>query len=258
MSARIFFRFVTGIVVVASVLTGAETRSEEVKLDKKATDILRQASDLLKNAKSLHVDTKVSYLETGKKPNRVIHSEGLCDVEQPNHFSYRTRRTNEEGGVSVVCDGRSLFTSAKQMKQFTESRAPHDLSKMGMTVMFLDMRNTGMLLPNVIAEEPYEQLMNGVTIGTYAGKTKVGDVPAHHLKFSQDNFQWEIWIAAEGKPLVLKMHTHGPMAANVSFDVAETFDNWKFDEPIASETFTFSPAKDAKKVQNLDGNMEKR
>jgi hypothetical protein len=239
-------------------LAGSSSRADETKFDQKAIGVLKQASDLFKNAKSFHVDAKVEFTGTNDKGKRVVRSEGCCDVEQPNHFAYRMQRKGEDGGVSLICDGKNLFASGKLMKQYTQSPAPEDLSKMGASVMVLDIRNTGMLFQNVIADDPYEQLMNGVNTCVYAGKEKVDDVPAHHLKFTQDAFDWEMWIAAEGMPLVLKMHANSSQPGAASFDVAEWYHNWKFDQPLDKETFTFSPPTDAQKVQNLDANLEKK
>jgi hypothetical protein len=245
-------------VMVGLAPTGASQPADDSKVEKKATDILKQASDLIKNAKTLHMDTKVVFTLEDGQGKRAVHSEGSCDLEQPNHFALRLRRAGAEGGVNCVCDGKSLFTSAIVMKQYTESPAPADLYKMGAALMTIDMRNTGMLLQNVLGEDPYEQLMDGVNTCAYAGKEKVGDAEAHHLTFTQDAFNWEIWIAAEGKPVVLKTHSHGDTGNGGRFDLVESFANWKFDEAPAKDTFTFSPPKDAKKVQNLESGVEKK
>jgi hypothetical protein len=259
MRVRILFSLVAGIVMVASARAGAGMLADDSKLDQKALAVLKQASEFFKNPKSFHVDMTVASSTSNASKKAVIQSEGCCDLQQPNHFAIRMRRTNEDGGVCVVCDGKNVFTSATKMKQFTKSPAPADLSRMGATMMVLDPRNTGILFPNVLAEDPYEQLMSGVNSCAYAGREKVGDVPAHCLKFAQDAQNWEIWIAAEGKPLVLKMHSKVTTGDGGSLDIAETYSNWKFDEtPAGGSTFSFSPPKDAKKVQNLDANMEKK
>jgi hypothetical protein len=249
-----------GMMTMTFARAGVFSRADSIKLDNKATEILKQAGDLFKNARSFHVNSKLTYtLTTGQGQKRVIHSEGTCALEHPNHFAYRVRRTNDGGGgVSVVCDGKRVFTSGMQMKQFTESPAPSDLSKMGATLMVMDVRNTGILFLNVVSDEPYEQLMNGVNACGYAGTEKVNNVQAHHLTLTQDNLNWEVWIAAEGKPFVLKMRTFGPMGNGGTFDVTEKYQNWQFDGTLAPEIFAFSPPQDAKRVQNLDTTREKK
>jgi hypothetical protein len=86
-----------------------------------------------------------------------------------------------------------------------------------------------------------------VTECSYAGKEKVGDVEAHHIKYKQPQFDWELWVAATGKPVVVKMATKqsGPGG---SANYTETYSGWKFDAEPGKDTFTFKAPEGAKKV----------
>jgi hypothetical protein len=70
------------------------------------------------------------------------------------------------------------------------------------------------------------------------------------MKFSQDQFDWEMWVAADGKPFVLRM-TRKVDADDNKGTVDETYKNWTADTPIAKDSFTFSPPKDAAKVDDF-------
>ena len=37
-------------------------------------------------------------------------------------------------------------------------------------------------------------MMDGVRTVTYAGTEKRDNVECHHLKFTQDDFDWEMWV----------------------------------------------------------------
>jgi hypothetical protein len=70
------------------------------------------------------------------------------------------------------------------------------------------------------------------------------------MKFSQDQFDWEMWVAAEGKLLILRMiriaDTDGGKVTTT-----ETYENWKIDAPVSKESFVFSAPKDATKVDEF-------
>jgi hypothetical protein len=98
--------------------------------------------------------------------------------------------------------------------------------------------------------------MDGVNSCSYAGKEKVGDVDAHHLKFSQDAFDWEMWVAVEGKPWIVKM-TSSRGNDQGKFSTEELYRNWKLDEKPAKDVFAFTAPKEAKKVDAFQPNEDK-
>jgi hypothetical protein len=236
----------------------ADKPAGDGKLEKKATDIVKQACELIKNAKTMHVDQALNFMLDAGQGKRTVVSEATCDVERPNRFALRVKRKGEEGGVYLVCDGKTLCTAAVLLKQYTQSPAPPDLYKIGAALMPLDMRNTGAFYGDVLGEDPYELLMTGVNSCTYVAKEKVGGTETHHLKFEQDAFNWDMWIAAEGKPFVVKLHMYGDGGNAAKFDFEQSFSNWRIDEPLAKDAFNFSPAKDAKKLDNLEMSAEKK
>ena len=70
------------------------------------------------------------------------------------------------------------------------------------------------------------------------------------MKFSQDGFDWELWVAADGKPIVLKMIRTGE-GPDGKITTTETYKNWKLDGAMNKDTFTFSAPSGAKKVDDF-------
>jgi hypothetical protein len=89
--------------------------------------------------------------------------------------------------------------------------------------------------------------MFGVNTGVYAGIERIHDRPAHCLRFTQDDFNWELWVAAEGKPVVLKMRSTFPRG-DQQVVIVESYKNWKIDAAQPADSFKFKPPDDAKKV----------
>jgi clostripain len=235
--------------------TGARNGADDGKLDKKVLDIVKQVSNLHKNARSLHVEAALSWSGGQGK----FDTEVTYDLEQPNRLAMRSRHQHDkDAGLTVVCDGKVLFTYAAKAKHYAQTAAPTDWQEMGAALLRLGRPNTGMLFANVLAADPYEQLMDGVKSCSYAGKDKVGEVEAHHLKFSQDQFDWEMWVAVEGKPLVVKMTRTRPGGDGNKLTVEELYRNWKLDTPPGKAVFSFSPPKDATKVDSLEGGSATR
>ena len=122
--------------------------------------------------------------------------------------------------------------------------------KSGSKLLQLGPAMTGMLFGNVLADDPADILMQGVNSCSYVGKDQVDGAPVHRMKFSQDGFDWELWVAADGKPYVLRMIRTGE-GPNGKITTTETYKNWKLDGAIDKDTFTFSAPSGAKKVDDF-------
>jgi len=221
-------------------------------LDKKVVDIVKEVGALHKGAKSLHVQgTIVTTVGEGdkKKETRVAVT---IDLEKPNHFALRgTAQDDKNAGATVVSDGKNLFVNPKRLKQYTESDAPSDFSDIGIVLQRMGFPNSGLLFQNVLGDDPADLLMQGVTACSHAGKEKVGGVDAHHLKFSQPEFDWELWVAAEGKPFVMKAAVKRS-TDDGEMTVVETYENWKLDAAPEKDVFKFTPPADNKKVDEFE------
>jgi len=241
------------LALVTLLARADEKKKDEKKdpLEPKALEILKQVGALHKDAKSMHVEgSVVTDLDNGDG-KRQIKSEIVYDLERPNRFAMKTRLDGDKGaGPDVVSDGKKLFVHAKRVKQYTEDDASKGLADLGPMLLQFGQANTGILFQNVLAEDPYEQLMEGVTAASYAGKEKVNGTDTHHLKFEQPGMNWELWIAAEGKPFVLKASS-GRENDNGKMTTVETYKNWKVDAAPAKETFTYTPGTESKKVDQI-------
>jgi hypothetical protein len=221
-------------------------------LDKKVVDIVKQVGVLYKDAKSLHVQGTIVTNAGEGDAKKQIRMAATIDLEKPNRFALRAANQDDKSaGLTVVSDGKTVFVHPKRSKQYTESPAPSGLSDVAMTLQRYGHANTGLLFQNVLGDDPADQLMDGVTACSYAGKETVGGVAVHHLKFTQPDFEWELWVAAEGKPFVMKAAVKRS-TDNGDINTVETYENWKIDTAPEKDAFAFSAPADAKKVDEIE------
>ncbi len=221
------------------------------ELDARAVQILKQAAALYKNARSLHADAEVETTVKQGKEERKIEIRASVDLKRPNHFALRSRHAKDAGaGLELVCDGKALYAHARRLKQYTQSKAPADLADVGRALARFGHAATGMLFQNVLDEDPDEVLLDGVTSCAYVGRGKVGEASAHHVKLRQPDREWEVWVAAEGKPFVLKVVTR-LATEEVRMVTVETYRKWQVDHRPDDAAFRFVPPADAKKVKSF-------
>jgi len=103
-------------------------------------------------------------------------------------------------------------------------------------------------LGDILASDPYAGLMEGVTYGRYLGIHQAAGVACHHLVFSQETIEWQIWIDAGDQPLPRKL-----VIAYVQ-EVGEpkysaTIRRWNLDPTFPEGLFTFEAPEGAQKIE---------
>jgi hypothetical protein len=241
-------RYAIGLLTLGLLASFSIVRADD--LEKKATDIVKKAGDLYKDAKAMHADVTIETTREEGKDKKVSKVEVSYDLERPNLLVLRTK-DGDKDGIDLTSDGKKLSTASKQLKQYAQEDAPASMTELGQKLMQLQPPRVGMLFPNILIDDPYETLMSGVTDCKLVGTEKIDGVEAHHIKFKQPEFDWELFIAAEGKPYVLRM-TNTRSDGDRKMTVVETYKNWKIQDSMDKSLLNFSPPKEAKKVDEID------
>jgi hypothetical protein len=107
----------------------------------------------------------------------------------------------------------------------------------------------GVVLPlaDLLYSDPYAVLMPGVTYGRYLGIHQAAGVACHHLAFSQETIEWQIWIDGGEKPLPRKLvisYVQEPGEPQYS----ATIRRWTLDAEVPEGLFTFEAPEGARKI----------
>jgi thiol-disulfide isomerase/thioredoxin len=223
-----------------------------------AEAVLRRTADYFKRVKSFAVE-----VEREQKLGSMSMKHALEVVnERPNRLAIRNK--GNRPGIDVFSDGKTLSISIPAVKKYTQGKAPaslSDLSDDAMTRGILVGTLQGTMLLELTAADPYKMLMEGVKTSTYIGEEILDGVKAHHLKCTQDQFDWDVWVAAEGDPLLRKIVldmtksiANTPAAAQLKgqrLELIQTFKGWKVDAAVDEKTFAFRPPPGSQKVDSF-------
>lgn len=238
-------------IAAIGILIAAPVRAED-GVDAKSKEILKKIGVLYKDAKSMHADLAIEgKMEADGQDARELKIQGTIDMKRPNMVAIRTNdKKDPQRGVEVVSDGKNLVMHMKHLKQYTERKTPAKMAEIGRAILPLGQTSTGMLFQNVLADDPMEALLEGVTEGKYVGIEKVGDKETHHLKFKQPNMDWELWVSTGEHPFILKDKTDLTLP-NGKLSTTEMYTNWKLNPEFEKDPFTFKAPEGAKKVERL-------
>jgi hypothetical protein len=214
---------------------------------------LRKTAELYKNAKSF----SLQFNRSQKVGAVTIQHTYTVAFQRPNRLAVRSK--GPAPGIDLITDGKRMFVSSPDLK-YTEAEAPATIEALLSDPMSAAPLHSTMLA-ELCAADPYGKLMEGVKTSTYSGLETLDGAKVHHLKFTQDQFDWEIWVAAEGDPLVrrvvvdlAKTIANSPFAAQFKgqkMDLIQDYKGWQFDRGVDPKSFAFQPSPGAQKVKSF-------
>lgn len=262
-----------GAVVVALCLamTGVgpgladRARGEEpegkVALDPKVESILRPMCDYFRKAEALSVVAEQSQTVGD------VTLKGTITVaaQRPNRLAVRTR--GDTPGLTVVSDGKTLFTAFDVLRKYAEAPAPAAIADlMGDPLINLTLLQ-GSILGHLLGDDPLQGLTDGVKTATYAGLETIEGMKVHHLKFVREPFDSELWVSAEGDPVVRRSFVDLSKSVdktdelkafkNPTITITQDLKDWRVGPKPEAKEFVFVPPSGARKVESLFGESGK-
>jgi len=164
-------------------------------------------------------------------------------VERPNHAA--SDATGDTLSRAAWYDGRTVTALDKESNVYAAIEAGGTLDA---TLDKLE-DEYGVVLPlaDFMYSDPYAVLMAGVTYGRYLGIHQAAGAPCHHLVFSQETVEWQIWIDAGDEPLPRKLvinYVQEPGEPKYS----ATIRRWSLDHKLPECLFTFEAPEGAQKI----------
>jgi hypothetical protein len=164
-------------------------------------------------------------------------------VERPNHVA--ADATGDTLNRASWYDGRTVTVLDKEHNVYATIEAPGTID-----ATFDKLTDEyGVVLPlaDLLYSDPYAVLMAGVTYGRYLGIHQAAGVDCHHLAFSQETIEWQIWIDAGEQPLPRKLvisYVDEPGEPQYS----ATIRRWRLDGKVPEGLFTFEAPEGAQKI----------
>jgi hypothetical protein len=159
--------------------------------------------------------------------------------------------------VDALTDGgekRSVY-DGKTVSMFDRAKDVYAVVPMPPTIdATLDTlaQNYGIAMPlgDLLYKDAYDRLVARVATGQYVGMHKVGSVDCHHLAFSGDTVDWEVWIEAGEKPVLRKVTVdYKQVTAKPRFSALIVA--WMESPASLGDVFEFKPPAGAKQIEVL-------
>ena len=227
------------LLMVASVWLArtSPAQTEDPGIEPEAQAIIKSMCDYLKGLDRFEFacqDWTDHVLESGQKLQYTHRRRAI--VDRPSHIW--AEATGDLKNRAVWKEGKSLSVASKDHQVYGRIEVPEDLDE---AADFL-VRKYDMYLPlsDMLSADPYRVFTERVKDGFYVGLTEVGGRPCHHLAFSQERVDWQMWVDAEGDPTPRRIViTYKDLPSHPVYAV--TITELKGLDQVDASTFRFEP-----------------
>lgn len=218
-----------------------------VVLEPQVEQILLDSCNFLKSASEFEFSADVTYDEVESTGQKIQYGATFTtSVKRPDRL--RSIYKGDLEKRSIWYDGRRLTLLDGVENLFASTQAPPRIDE------FLDLAvsQLGFAIPgaDLLYSNPFPVLNGNVERGYYAGLHSVNGIPCHHLAFSQDDIDWQIWIEA-GETMVPRKLTITYKDLPGSPQYTAVFPAWDFSPSLLDEQFSFRPPAGAEKIDFL-------
>jgi hypothetical protein len=112
-------------------------------------------------------------------------------------------------------------------------------------------------LADLVFSDPYRVLTENVKSGAYLGIHSVDRFKAHHLAFTQERLDWQIWIDTGARPVPRKVVISYKTQPGQPEYQATLYD-WSAGRNVSDATFRFRPPQGAVKIQIVPAGSQPR
>lgn len=186
--------------ILAVPAWGASEEKSPV-IEPRAREVLQQAGDFMRSAQNFTFTmetTREIVMDTGQK----IQYSGIHEMAVRKPDGVKVLSNGDLGDFALWYDGASITIHNSEQNIYCEEKAPDSID-----AAFDVLANEQGITPpmvSLIYSDPMELLMENVSSGFYVGLNEVRGVPSHHLAFTSEERDTQIWVAAGLSPVILK------------------------------------------------------
>ncbi len=216
-----------------------QPESEWARIDR----ILRQMSDFLISAQSFGFTAHelIDEVEEGQR------------IQYSNSRSVVVRRPDRAAGEaygdlvnrSFWYDGASFTLLDREFNTYIQSPAPENID--ALLDKIEESLEVVIPLGEMLSEDVYQALTPQIRQAAYLGLHQVRGIECHHLVFTQDDLDWQLWVEASSTPVPRKLVIVYKQEPGIP-QYAAVISEWDFTVATPDELFEFRPPEGAREI----------
>ena len=214
-----------------------------------ADRILRSMGDYLEAAREFSFRADIAYDSVSGEGQKIQYG-GVANISVRRPDRLRVLYEGDERPRQAIFAGEAFTMLDREANVYTKARVPPEL---GAAIDHV-FETYGFSVPiaDLVYPDPYATLVGSVQAGSLIGRHLVAGTPCHHLAFSQEAIDWQIWIEDGPAPLPRKLvitYKNEPGSPQYS----ATFSEWDLEPRISKDYFEFQPPVGSDEIEILPG-----
>lgn len=213
---------------------------------------IEPAADELLHKMSAKLSSAQQFTVTGKRTmdpalakGRPINLSVTCELSLQRPNQLMARMEGDKSKRAFFYDGAHVTLIDRTKNIYATVESPKTIDKMLDALHY----NYGFTPPlaDFLGQDPYADLTRNVQSGRVQGREAVGGAECHHLAFTQELVDWELWLATQDllpRKFVL-IEKHMPGQPRLEAVIAK----WDLAPQLDAETFAFKPPMGAEKIE---------
>lgn len=248
---RLTHNFGRGLVLLVVILTSPVNAQQSLEnsapgVDPVADDLLRELGQYLDGAEQFTFQADVEVDEVSSQGQKIQYASSLdVAVQRPDRLF-----ASQEGDLhnrTLWFDGDRFTLLEQDLNHFVSVDTPNTLAE---AVPFLEDRGVVFPLADFVTRDFYQGVIANVQTGDYLGLDYVGDELCHHLAFTQDNIDWQIWIEDGYQIVPCKLIiTYKNLPESPQYTAY--FSDWNFAPRLPDRLFRFVAPEGATEIEFL-------
>jgi hypothetical protein len=219
---------------VAGCATAQDQSSETNVISPRAESVLHSACDFLAQSPSYSLSAEIWREHVDEAGQKIQFSRSVeMDVKRPDGL--RLEISSPLSARGFWYDGRTLTILDRKHNYYSTNAMPDSLDEMAGAA-----RDQGIDLPliDMAMSDPYKNATAKVEQGRYYGISPVLGVMCHHLAFTQENVDWQVWVEDGPQPLIRKFIITFKNEPGVP-EFTALITRWNVTDRIADSDFMF-------------------
>jgi len=230
-------------VAAAALLVLGTAATPSLADEADAKQILKAMSDYMASQEAISFDyDAVLEVVTKEDQKLALASSGSMEMNRPDKL--HVTRHGGHANVEVFFDGKVLTLLGNNINKYVQAEFSGSIDE-----LIENLRTEhGRAVPagDLLASNPYDALMDGVTDIKDLGSGVIGGVECDYLAFRKEGVDWQIWIAQGDTPYPCRYSiTTTEMTLQPQYIIQ--IRNWKIGSEVA-DNFVFDNSTGAEKV----------
>jgi hypothetical protein len=224
---------VAGTLALTLLAAGAQAAPPGV--EPRADEVMREMGRFLAGLPRFAFEAEETFDDKGAQGPRVqLGNVRRLAVERPARFA--ADAIGDTLNRASWYDGQTLTALDKDVNMYLAVEVPGTID----AVLDKIAREYDVVMPlaDLAYSDAYAALMESVVSGAYLGLHQVAGIPCHHLAFSQENTDWQIWIDAGDQPLPRKLVISSATEAGAP-QYSVVIRRWELDPAFPAGLFRF-------------------